>query len=128
MNDLVVNNQLPTTIIDNQCSDTASAVSKRALDPIEQVIVVNDRQPLLYIPSLSHADNAAVVTEVQDAILLEHRPEHALHIHAWLGVGIERAFLLKLLGEEIHSEVAVLTGLCTGADANHFAGTALQDD
>ena len=89
MNDLVVNNQLSSTIIDDQCSGTASSISKRVLDPIEQTIVINDRQALLHISSLSHADNAAVITDVQDAVLFEHRTQHALHIHAWRGVGVE---------------------------------------
>ena len=42
-------------------------------------------------------------------------------------MGNEAGLLVKLLGEEINSEVAKLTGLSRGGDANDLAGTALQD-
>ena len=128
MNDLVVNNQLPPTIVDHQCSNTASPISKAALNLIEQAIIIDNSQSLFHIPGLSHTDNSAIVTDIQDAVLLEHRSQHALHIHARLGVCVEGALLLQLLGEEVHAEVAVLPGLSAHADADDLAGPALQDD
>ena len=89
MNDLVVDDQLPSTIVDDECSDAASPTREGTLDLAEQVVVVDDRQTLLDIAALSHAHKTAVITDVQDAVLLEDWAQHALHIDTWLGVGIE---------------------------------------
>ena len=39
----------------------------------------------------------------------------------------EAGLLIELLGEEIHTQVAVLAGLSRGRDANDLAWTTLQD-
>lgn len=128
MNDLVVNNELPSTIVNNQSSNTASTLTISSLDSVEELVVVNDRQTLLHITSLGHADNAAIVANVQNTVLLEDRSQHALHIDRCLWVGVEAGFLLKLLGEEIHTEIAVLSSLSTHTDADNFTRSALKND
>lgn len=127
VNDLVVDSELAAAIVDDENPDTATAVGKRILETAEEVALVEDGQALLDVASLSHGNNTAVVTDVEDAVLLEDRAEHVLHHDARAGVGDEGALLVQLLGEEINTEVTVLASLSRGGDADDLARTALQD-
>lgn len=127
MDDLVVNDQLTTAVVDDKGTDGATTIVKGALDFAEEAVVVDDGEALLDVAGLGHADEEAVVTDVKDAVLLEDGAEHALHIDRWLGVGVEARLLLQLLGEEVHAEVAVLTSLGRQADTDDLARTALQN-
>jgi hypothetical protein len=89
--------------------------------------LVNDTQTLLDITSLSHADDQTITAQVEDAILLVDRAEHALYEDAGLRVAHEGALFLKLAGEEIHAQVSVLTSLWRGGDADDLARTSLKD-
>ena len=79
MDDLVVDNQFSSSIIDDQSSDTSSSIGKRAIDLAVQATLIDDRQTLLNITTLRHADKSAVVTHIQDTILLEDRSQHTLY-------------------------------------------------
>ena len=128
MDRLVINDQLTSTIIDDQSSNTTSAIRESALDLAEETIVVNDGKALLDITRLSHADKVAVITDVEDAVLLKDWSTHALDIDRRFWVGVEAALLLQFLGEEIDTKVAILTSLRRHADANDLARTTLKDD
>src|SRR5271170_2910126 len=128
MNDLVVNNQLSPTVIDDQRPHTAPSIGECCRDLSEQVALVNDRQALLNIARLSHAHHSSSLGDVQDAILLEDGSKHALNIDTWLWVAHEATLFLELAGEEVDAEVAVLAGLRRHGDADDLAGTALEDD
>lgn len=82
---------------------------------------------MLDITALGHADDAAVITEVQDAVLLVDGSEHGLHDDRWLWVADEAGLFLKLLGEEVDTEVSVLASLSGGADADDLARATLED-
>ena len=79
MDDLVVHNQLVTTIVDHQCPHASPPISKSTLNLAVQSTLVDNWQTLLDITTLSHADNAAIISHVQDAILLVDWAEHALN-------------------------------------------------
>ena len=128
MDDLVVNDQLPTTIIDHQCSNAASAVCESGFDSAIEASLINDPQTLLDVSCLGHADDQTVGAHVEDAVLLVDGAEHALDIDAGLRVAHEGAFFLKLASEEIHAQVPVLTCLWRGGDADDLAWATLQDD
>lgn len=128
MDDLVVNNQLPATVIDNKCSDRALTFTKGTLDLVVQATLVNDRQALLHVTTFSHADNAAIISHVQDAVLLVDRAEHALDDDRRLRVGDKAALFLELTSEEIDTEISVLAGLRRSADADDLARSPLEDD
>lgn len=53
--------------------------------------------------------------------------EHVLHLNILSGTGDKRALLIQLLGEEINTEIAVLSSLGGGGDANDLARAALED-
>ena len=82
---------------------------------------------MLDITSLCHGDDAAIITDVKNTVLLEDRTEHVLHNHGRGRVRNEARLFVKLLGEEIDAEVTVLARLSRGGDADHLAGTALEN-
>lgn len=67
------------------------------------------------------------ILEIEDAVLLEDRAEHGLDDNTWAGVGDERGLFMQLLGEEVDTQVSVLTSGRGGIDADNLAGTALKD-
>ena len=127
MDDLVVNGQLTSSIVDDQNTNAATAIGERLVESRPQSILVDDRKTLLDIASLGHGDNAAIVTDIEDTVGLEHRAEHVLDDDRRRRVGDEAGFFMELLGEEVDSEVAVLAGLGRSRDTDDLAGTALQD-
>jgi len=98
---LVIDHQLSSTIIDDQCSNGSSTIGKRTLDLVEQTTLVDDLQALLHITTLGHADKLAIISNVQDAILLVDRAEHALDNNRFLRIRDEATLFLKLTSEEV---------------------------
>jgi hypothetical protein len=128
VDDLAVNNQLPTTIVDDQCSNAASAVCESSLNLGIEPTLINDPQTLLYITTLGHADDQTITAHVKDAVLLVDGAEHALDIDTGLRIAHEGALFLKLTSEKIDAQVSVLTCLWRGGDADDLARTPLKDD
>jgi len=127
MDDLVVNSQLIPTIVDDKNTNAASAIGKRLIQPRPQTTLIEDRQTLLDITSLGHGDNTAIVTNVEDTVLLEDWAEHILDNDGRRWVRHEAGLLMELLAEEVHSEVAVLASLSRRGDTDDLARTTLQD-
>lgn len=127
MNDLVVDSELATSIIDDQNTNTAAAIGEGFIESRPQTALVNDRETLLDISSLSHSDNTAIIAHIEDTVLLEDGAEHVLDDDRGRRVGDKARLFMKLLGEEIDPEVAVLTGLSRGGDANDLARATLKD-
>ena len=128
MDHFVVDGKLTSAIVDDENTNAATAVGERVLESREEVALVNDWKALLDIAILGHGHNSAIVTNVQDAVLLEDWPQHALNNDGWCGVADEARLLVQLLGEEVDAEVAVLSSLGGGADADNLARTALEDE
>lgn len=127
MDDLVVDDELTATVVDDKGTDRATAVREGIADALEQVALSDDRETLLDITALGHGDETVVVTDVQDAVGLEDGAEHGLDNHGRTGVGDEAGLLLQLAGEEVDTEVAVLAGLGGDRDTDDLARTALED-
>jgi len=89
VDDLVVNDELPSTIIDDKSSNAAPAVVKGAGNLIVKTALIDDWKTLLDIASLGHADNRTILAQVKDSVLLEDRSEHALDNDRWLWVAAE---------------------------------------
>lgn len=128
MDDLIVDHQLASSIIDDKCSDRTSSTAEGSLDLVIQTTLVDDLKALLHVTTLSHADDAAIIPHVQDTVLLVDWAEHALDHDRWLRVGDKAALFLKLTSEEIDTEISVLARLRRSADADDLARTALKDD
>lgn len=71
--DFVVDRQLASLVVENQHPNTTAAISECVLDLGQQAALVQNRKALLHISSLSHGDDAAVIPDVKNAVLLEHR-------------------------------------------------------
>jgi hypothetical protein len=57
MDDLEVNNELPSVVIEDEDTDTASARCEGALEAVPEVGLVNDGNALLDVTGLGHGDN-----------------------------------------------------------------------
>ena len=127
MDDLVVNDQLTTTLVDDQSTDAATALGVGVADATVEVTLRDDRETLADVTALGHGDDAAIVTEVEDAVGLVDGTQHGLDDNRRRGVGDEAGLFLQLAGEEVDTQVAVLAGLGGDGDPDDLAGTALQD-
>jgi hypothetical protein len=125
VDDLHVNGELTATVVKDEDTDGATARLESAVEARVEVGLVNDRETLLDVASLGHGDDLTLL-HVEDAVLLEDRAEHGLNNNAGGRVGDERRLLVKLLGEEVDTKVAVLTGGRGGGDADDLAGAALE--
>lgn len=127
MDDLVVNNELTATIVDDESADGATALTESSRDTLEKTTLLENSKILDDVARLSHGNKAAVLADVEDAVGLVDGAEHALDDDRGLGVGDEGRLLVKLAGEEINTEVTVLASLGRGGDTDDLAGAALKD-
>lgn len=127
MDDLVVDSHLETVVVDDKDADGATAIVERLGKTLRETALVKDGEALLDVASLGHGNNAAVLANVENAVLLEDRAEHVLDHDRGGGVGDEARLLVQLLGEQVNTEVAVLASLRRGGDADDLARAALED-
>lgn len=127
VDDLVVNDQLTTTLVDDQSTDATTALGVGVADATVEVTLRDDRETLADVTALGHGDDAAIVTEVEDAVGLVDGTQHGLDDNGRRRVGDEAGLFLQLAGEEVDTQVAVLAGLGGDGDPDDLAGTALQD-
>jgi hypothetical protein len=127
VNNLVVDSHLQTLVVDDKDADGATAVVERLGKAGDETTLVQDGKALLNIARLGHSDNATVLTDVENTVLLEDRTKHVLDNDGGSRVGDEAGLLMELLGEEVNTEVAVLASLGGGGDADDLARTALKD-
>jgi hypothetical protein len=125
VDDLEVDGELLAVVVKDEDSDAATARLESGGETAPEVGLVDYGQVLLDVTSLGHSDNIAVL-EIKDTVLLEDRTEHGLDDNARGRVGDERGLLVQLLGEEVDTEVTVLTGGSRRGDADDLAGAALE--
>jgi hypothetical protein len=127
VNDLVVNSHLHTIVVDDEDTDTAATVVERLGETVEQTALVNHGKTLLDVTGLGHGDDTAVLADVKNTVLLEDRTHHVLDNDGRSRVGDEAGLLMELLGEEVHTKVAVLASLRRRGDADDLARAALEN-
>lgn len=127
MDDLVVDNELTATVVDDESADRATAISEGLADAAEEGALGDDGQTLLDVTGLGHGSEGGVVVDVEDTVGLEDGTEHGLDNNGGGGVRDEARLLLELAGEQVDTEVTVLAGLGRDRDADHLAGAALKD-
>jgi len=128
MDDLVVDTQLTAVVVEDEDANAATTIVEGILDTTKEAALVEDRETLLDVTSLGHADDAAILTDVKNTVLLEDRSEHVLDDNRGSRIGDEARLLMQLLGEEVDSKVTMLTSLSRGGDTDDLARTALEDD
>lgn len=127
MDNLVVNSHLHTIVVDDEDADATTAVVKGLCQTGKETRLVKDGKTLLDITTLGHGDDATVLADVENTVLLEDRTKHVLDNDRGGRVGDEAGLLMELLGEEVNTEVAVLASLGGGGDADDLARAALKD-
>lgn len=128
MDDLVVNNQFTSTVVDDEGTDTAAAVAVGLTDALEETTLADDREALLDITSLGHGGDETIVMDIEDTVGLVYRSKHGLDNNRGRGVGDEAGLFMELTGEEVDTEVAVLASLGRDGDTDHLARTSLEDE
>lgn len=123
--DLHVDGELAARVVEDKDTDGATAGLEGVVEAGVEVGLVNDSEALLDIAGLGHGDDVAVL-HVEDSVLLEDRAEHGLDDDAGGRVGDKGALLVKLLGEEVNTEVSVLASGGGGGDSDDLAGAALE--
>lgn len=127
MDDLVVDNQLAATVVDDEGTDGTTALGEGTADPAEEAALGHDGEALLDIAGLGHGDDGGVVVEVQDAVGLVDGAEHGLDDDRGGRVRDEAGLLLQLAVEQVDTQVPVLAGLGGHRDPDHLARAALED-
>jgi len=128
VDDLVVNSQLLSVVGNNQDPDGTRALSESLPQLIPEVALVNDLQSLLDLTRLGHSDELSVVTDVNEPVLLEDWAQEGVENDRWRWVRDNTWLLMELLGEEVNTEISVLTGLSRGSDADDLTWTVLKDN
>jgi len=127
VDDLVVDSHLHTVVVDDEDTNRAATVVEGLGQTGDKTALVKDGKALLDITRLGHGDNTAVLTDVENTVLLEDRTEHVLDNDGGSRVGDEGRLLMELLGEQVNTEVTVLASLRGGGNADHLARAALKD-
>ena len=127
MDDLVVDSHLETIIVDDKDADATAAIVERLGETGGETTLVEDGEALLDITRLGHGDDATILTDIENTVLLEDRTKHVLDNDRWGRGGDEAGLLMELLSEEVNTEVAVLASLGGGGDADDLARAALED-
>jgi hypothetical protein len=127
MDNLKVNSKLNTIVVDDEDANAATTIVEGLGKTLEETALVKDGKTLLDIAGLGHGDNATVLTDVENTVLLEDRTKHVLDNDGRGRVGDEAGLLMELLGEQVNTEVTVLASLGGGGDADNLARAALKD-
>lgn len=127
MDDLVVDDELTASVVDDNSADGATALTVGLADTVEEVTLGNDLETLADVTGLGHGDDGLVLIDVQDAVGLVDRAEHGLDNDGGRRVVDEARLLLQLAGEKVNTQVAVLASLGGDRDTDDLARTTLQD-
>lgn len=128
MDSLVVNGKFLVAIGNDEDTDQAGAIAVCGLDLVAKATLVNDLQAGLEVTSLGHGDERTALGDVNDAVFLVDGAEHRVEDDGRRRVRDDARFLVELTGEEINTEVTMLTSGSRGGDADDLAGALLEDD
>lgn len=112
---------------DNQNANRSGAMAKGLLQLRPEIALINNLEALLDLPGLGHGNELAIVTNVNQTVLLEDRAKKGVKDHRRGRVRDNTRLLVKLLSEKVNTKISVLAGLSTGGDTNDLARTVLQD-
>jgi len=127
VDDLHVNSQLAALVIDDQDTNGTATIGEGFREAGPEVGLVNDGDVLLDISGLSHGNDRASL-KIKNSVLSEDWAEHSLQDNTWGWVGDDSGLFPQLLGEEINTQVAVLTGGRGGGDLDQLTRTSLKDE
>jgi hypothetical protein len=127
MHNLVVNSQLLSVVSDDQDADRSTSLSESFSEFVVKVSLVDNLEALLDLTRLSHGDELTVIADIDEAVLLEDRSEEGVEDNRRRWMRDNTWLFMELLGEEVDTEVTMLTSLGRGGDADDLAWAALED-
>lgn len=83
MDMLEVDSQLLSVITDNQAPNGTRAFSKSFLHLVNEITLVNNLQSLLDFTSLGHANKPAIITDINEPVLLEDWTQKGMENNRW---------------------------------------------
>jgi hypothetical protein len=128
VDNLVVDGELLSVVGNDEDTDGSGTASESLLQAAPEVALVDNLEALLDLTSLSHGDELTVIADVDETVLLEDWAEEGVEDDRWGWVRDNTWLLMQLLGEEVNTEVSVLTSLGRGGDADDLAWAVLEDD
>jgi hypothetical protein len=128
MGNLVVDGELLSVVGDDEDTDRSGSTTESLLELGEELALVDDLEALLDLSRLGHGDESTVIADVDETVLLEDWAEEGVEDNGWRWVRDNAWLFVQLLGEEINTEVTMLSGLSGSGDANDLAWAVLEDD
>lgn len=126
MDDLHVNYQLATLVVDDQGTKGSATIGKGVREALPEVGLVDHGDVLLDIAALSHSNDRAILN-IKNSVLSEDWAKHGLQHDTGARIGDDSRLLPQLLGEQIDTQVAVLTSGRGGGDLDQLTRTTLKD-
>jgi hypothetical protein len=126
MHQLEVDSQFVRAITNDQDANASATISKGVIQSSPQAPLVGNTKGLPNITTLGHGNDATILADIEETILLEDRAGHCLQQDRWGRVRDNTSILVKLLGEEINTKVAGLPSLSGRGDANDLAWPTLK--
>jgi len=127
MHNLVVDGQLLSVVGDDQNANGSTSLSESFSEFVVKVSLVDNLEALLDLTRLSHGDELTIITDVNEAVLLEDRSKKGVEDNRGRWVRDNTWLLMELLGEEVDTKVTMLTSLGRGGDADDLAWAVLKD-
>lgn len=125
---LEVNNELLVTIADDKDTDGTRGSDVGLVDLLGKTTLGNNGDSRLDLTAVGDSDQGAVLTSVDDLVLLEGWGHHVVEDNGWGWVGDNTVLLDQLVGEEVNTEISVLASGRGGGDADDLARALLEDD
>lgn len=128
VDNLVIDSEFLAVVADDQDAHGTRSTTESLLQTRPEVTLVNDTETLLDLTSLGHGNKLTIITDIDQTVLLEDGTEQRVENDGRRWVGYHTRLLVKLLGEQVNTKIAVLACLGRGCDADDLAGAVLQDD
>jgi hypothetical protein len=125
---LEVNNELLVTIADDEDTDGTGGSDVGLVDLLGKTTLGDDGDSGLDLTAVGDSDQGAILTSIDDLVLLEGWGHHVVEDNGWGWVSDDTVLLNQLVGEEVNTEVSVLASGGRGGDADDLAWALLEDD
>ncbi|KAF3161273.1 hypothetical protein TWF225_009511 [Orbilia oligospora] len=125
---LEVNNELLVAIADDKDTDGTWGSDVGLVDLLGETTLGNNGDSRLDLTAVGDSDQGAVLTSVDDLVLLEGWGHHVVEDNGWGWVSDNAVLLNQLVGEKVNTEVSVLASGRGGGDADDLAWALLEDD
>lgn len=81
VNNLVINSQFLSMVRDDQDANRSGTVTESLLQLAPEMALVDNLETLLDLTGLGHGDELAIVTDVDEAVLLEDGTQQGVENH-----------------------------------------------